>query len=72
VLFSLAVLLSHGCSLDMTLDWEPVLTDLFSGLPAVADAAARGPQAIPMSAVSVVAGVACPDAVQLRRAALGR
>jgi hypothetical protein len=46
---------------------------LFSGLLVAADAAARGSASFPhMSAVPVVAGVACLDVVQLRRTALVR
>jgi hypothetical protein len=48
------------------------LTDLSSEFPFVAYAAARGPKSFPMFAVPVVAGVACLDAVQLRRTALMR
>jgi hypothetical protein len=47
------------------LDAAPVLTDLCSEIPFVADAAA-------LSALLVIAGVVCLDAVQLRRIALVR
>jgi hypothetical protein len=47
--------------------------DLFSELPFGEDPAARGSASIShMSAVPVVAGVSCLDAVQLRRTALVR
>jgi hypothetical protein len=49
------------------------VTDLFSEFLVVADAAARGSGNFPhMSAVPVVAGVACLDPVQLRTTALVR
>jgi hypothetical protein len=49
------------------------LGDLFSQFPVVADAAARRAGSFSrMSAMPVVAGVACLDAVQLRRSALVR
>lgn len=49
----------------------PVLTGLFSEFPLVAVAAARVSASFThVSAVHVVAGVTCPDAAQLRRAAL--
>jgi hypothetical protein len=52
---------------------EPVLTDLFSEFPVVADAAARGPESFYyMSVVPVVAGIVCLDAVELHRTALVR
>jgi hypothetical protein len=52
---------------------EPVLADLFSDFPVVADAAARcAARSFHLSAVPVVAGVAYLDAVQLRRTALVR
>jgi hypothetical protein len=47
------------------MNWEPVLTDLFSEIPSVADTAA-------LSALLMVAGVVCLDAVQLRRTAVVR
>jgi hypothetical protein len=51
------------------MNWEPVLTDQFSEFPIVADAATRFSH---LSAVPVVAGVECLDAVQLHRTALVR
>jgi hypothetical protein len=55
------------------MNWEPVLTDLFSKFPVVADAAewvaARFSH---LSAVPVVAVVECLDAMQLHRTALMR
>jgi hypothetical protein len=55
------------------MNWEPVLTDLFSEFPVVADAVAWGTKSFyDMSAVPMVAGVTCLDAVQLRRTALIR
>jgi hypothetical protein len=52
---------------------EPVLTSLFSEIPVVADAAAQGVASFShLSAVPVVAGVACLDAVQLQRTSLMR
>jgi hypothetical protein len=47
-------------------NWEPVLTDLFSEFPVVADAAARFSQ---ISEVPVVSAAACLGAVQLRMTA---
>jgi hypothetical protein len=53
------------------MDWEPVLTDLFSEFPVVADAAAWGASCFShMSVVPVIADVECLDAMQLRRTAL--
>jgi hypothetical protein len=50
-----------------------VLTDLFSEIPLVADVAARGAGRVSLlSAVRLVAGVACLDAVHSRRIALVR
>jgi hypothetical protein len=46
------------------------VTDLFSEFPVVAGAAARGSTSF--SHISVVAGVACLDAVKLCRTALVR
>jgi hypothetical protein len=49
------------------MNWEPVLTDLFSEFPVVADAAARGAAIFShLSAMPVVTGVAYLDSVQLR------
>jgi hypothetical protein len=45
-------------------NWKPVLSDLFSEFPVVADTT------FPFSAVSALDGVACLDAVQLRKTAL--
>jgi hypothetical protein len=41
------------------MNWEPVLTDLFSEIPLMADTA-------DLSALLVVAAVVCLDALQLR------
>jgi hypothetical protein len=55
------------------MNWEPILTDLFSEFPVVADAAARGATSFShVSAVPLVAGLTCLDAVQLRSTALVR
>jgi hypothetical protein len=55
------------------MNWEPVLTDLFSEFPVVAYAAAWDATSFSrLCAVPVVAGVACLDTVQLRRTALVR
>jgi hypothetical protein len=48
------------------MNWEPVLTDLFSEFPVVADAATREATIFShLAAVPVVAGVAHLDAAQL-------
>jgi hypothetical protein len=53
------------------MNWESELTDLFSDIPVLTAAAARGSARFShLPAVSVVAGVECLGAVQLRRTAL--
>jgi hypothetical protein len=55
------------------MNWEPVLTDLFSELSVVAGAAARDAARFShMSVVSVVADAVCLEAVELHGAALAR
>jgi hypothetical protein len=63
------------CTFNMSLSDKvgPVLTDLFSEFPVVADAAERGAARFShVSAVPVVAVVECLDAVQLHRTVLMR
>jgi hypothetical protein len=60
----MATFLTSHCYMN----WEPVLVDMFSEFPVVTHAATWGlPSSFLLSAVPVVAGVACLDAVQLRR-----
>jgi hypothetical protein len=47
------------------MNWDPVLTNLFSEIPFMADTAA-------LSALFVLVGVVCLDAAQLHRTALLR
>jgi hypothetical protein len=55
------------------MNWESVLTDLFSEIPVMADTAAWSAGCFSsLSVVPLVAIVGCLDAVQLRRTALVR
>jgi hypothetical protein len=50
------------------MNWKPVLTDLFSEFPATAGLAVPGAARFSrLSAVPAITGVACLEAVELRR-----
>jgi hypothetical protein len=57
----------HHCQMN----WEPILTDLFSEFLVVSEAAAQGATCLThLSMVPAVFGVECLDAVQPRRTVL--
>jgi hypothetical protein len=55
------------------MNWEPIVTDMFSEFPVVVDFAAQGATFLPnLTMMPVVGGAECLDAVQLCRTALVR